>query len=135
MSAFEHSEKLTSIFGEWPSFHDAEVLRFALDRSGAEGPTLEAEVHLFAVTSDVDATGHHILKNHTRVTLRFTEVAVCDLEGFNHQNVLFSLTTSNLDPATNEGRRLQVELSASYGLSATFQCKRAIVSEAKVHVI
>ena len=62
---FENSSALESIFGRWPSFHDAEMLRVVLDRSGDEGPTLEAVIRVFEMTSDVDPKGYYVLKNHT----------------------------------------------------------------------
>ncbi len=131
MPTIEDSDKVTRIFGEWPSFHDAEVVRLVLDRSGPEGPTLEAQIHVFAATSEVDATGHYVLKNHTLVTLRFTEVALENLQWFNKQNVLFELAIVDIDPDAHEGRRLRVEFPSSYGLAAVFECKRAIVSDVK----
>jgi immunity protein 50 of polymorphic toxin system len=69
--SFENSALLESIFGRWPSFHDAEVLRVVLDRSGDEGPTLEAAIHVFEMTPDVDPKGYYVLKNHTEVTSAF----------------------------------------------------------------
>ena len=131
MSLIEHSDKLIRIFGRWPSFHDAEVLRLVLDRTGPEGPTLDVHVHVFAATSDVDSTGHYVLKDHTLVILRFTEVAVESLQGFNRQNVLFGLSVSEIAPEAHDGRRLRVEMSSSYGVEAAFECKRAIVSDVK----
>jgi hypothetical protein len=131
MQVVEHSDRVTSIFGAWPSFHDAEVVRLVLDRTGPEGPTLEVQIHVFAATSEVDSTGHFVLKNHTLVTLRFTEVALETLEGFNHQNALFELSISEVAPGAQHDRRLRVEMPSSYGLEATFDCKRAIVADVK----
>ncbi len=131
MSLIEHSDKLTRIFGRWPSFHDAEVLRLVLDRTGSEGPTLEVQIHVFAATSEVDSTGHYMLKDHTLVTLRFTEVAIEKLQWFNRQNVLFELSISEVAPVAHDGRRLRVEMPSSYGLEATFECQRAIVSDVR----
>jgi hypothetical protein len=90
MPTNEHAEKLTHIFGEWPSFHVAEVVCLVLDRSGSEAPTLEAQIHVFAVTSDLDANGHYVLANHTLVTLRFTKVALLELGGFNRRTSCLS---------------------------------------------
>jgi len=115
MPTIEHSDRVTRIFGEWPSFHDAEVVRLVLDRSGSEGPTLEVQIHVFAATSEVDATGHYVLKNHTLVTLQVTEVALEKMQWFNNQNVLFDLVIVDIDPAAHEGRRLRVELSSPTG--------------------
>jgi len=124
---WEHSSNLESVFGRWPSFHDAEVLRLSLDRSGEEGPTLDVVVHVFEMTTAIDAKGFYVLKNHTEVTLRFTHVVVSRLQWFNHQNVLSSLEVEELDPAAHEGRRFRVEMPSSYGLEAEFECRRAIV--------
>ena len=44
---FENEEKLIDIFGYWPSFHDAEILRIRLDRAGSDGPSLTADIHVF----------------------------------------------------------------------------------------
>ena len=38
LPAIEYAEAITSIFGYWPSFHDAEVLTMHLDRDGEDGP-------------------------------------------------------------------------------------------------
>ena len=133
MQAIEHAEKLTRIFGEWPSFHDAEVIRLTLDRSRSDGPSLEMDIHVFAMTAEVDSKGHYVLKNHTLVTLRFTEIATEELTGFNEQNALFDLKISEVDPATHDGRGVRVEISSSYGLAGNFVCKRAIVSEVKAY--
>jgi hypothetical protein len=39
MPLVENAAALTKIFGKWPTFHDAEVLRIVLDRAGDDGPT------------------------------------------------------------------------------------------------
>ncbi len=133
MELFEHSEKLTRIFRGWPSFHDAEVVRLILDRTGSEAPSLEAWIHVFQATSEVDSAGHYVLKNHTLVTLTFKGVALEQLQWFNQQNVLSSLEVSSIDPADHEGRRIRVEMPSLYGVEARFECKRAIVTDAKIY--
>jgi hypothetical protein len=57
MPLVENAAALTKIFGKWPTFHDAEVLRIVLDRAGDDGPTIEAQIHVFAMTSRVDDSG------------------------------------------------------------------------------
>src|SRR5262245_26846346 len=113
---FENAEELLSIFGGWPSFHDAEVLRVSLDRSGSEGPTLEAVIHVFEMTSEVDSKGFYVLTNHTEVSLKFTEVSLSRCQWFNHQNVLASLEVDELNPSEHEGRRFRVTMPSLYGL-------------------
>ena len=128
MNAIEHRDRLTSIFGQWPSFHDAEVIRLVLDRAGPEAPTLETQIHVFAATPEVDSTGHHVLTKHMLVTLRFTDVDLESLDSFNEQNVLFELSFSSIPPVEHEGRGIRVEMASSFGLAAAFECKRAIVT-------
>src|SRR5579871_2051209 len=73
MAGIENQEALTRIFGDWPSFHDAEVLSLVLGRHGIEdrpGPTLEARIHVFQMTGEVDERGYFRLGNHTLVVLR-----------------------------------------------------------------
>jgi hypothetical protein len=125
---FENAVALTSIFGGWPSFHDAEVLRVSLDRSGSEGPTLDAVIHVFEMTSEVDPKGYYVLTHHTELSLRFTEVVLSRCQWFNHQNVLSSLEVEELNPSEHEGRCFRVTMPSTYGLEAEFECKRAIVS-------
>ena len=130
---FENATELERVFGGWPSFHDAEVLTASFDRSGNDGPTLQLVVHVFEMTPEVDAKGYFVLKNHTEVTMIFTKIAVNRFEWFNHQNVLSSLEIEDIPPAEHDGRRFRIDLPSSYGLEATFECDRAIVSGVRPH--
>jgi hypothetical protein len=51
-SNIENSHLLTDIFGRWPSFHDAELLRMTLGRGEAQSfsPYLQATIHVFEMT-------------------------------------------------------------------------------------
>ena len=129
MQLVEHSDRLVRIFGRWPSFHDAEVLRVILDRTGSV-PTLEVQIHVFEMTSELDRAGHYLNRNDTLVTLRFLNVVLEELGGFNEQNVLFEMSIAST-PDTPVERRLRVEMSSSYGFGATFDCEQAEVVEVK----
>jgi hypothetical protein len=131
MDLVQDAEKLLRIFGRWPSFHDAEVIGIALDRTGREGPVLEARIHVFEMTSELDDRGYYVLQKHTLATLGFTEVLLQEFSGFNHQNVLSDLEISGVDPSQSEGRSLKVEFSPSFGLALDFLCTRAIVMGAE----
>ena len=92
------SEKLTSIFGRWPSFHDAEVheLRFQRGHIDTEAkvyefPLLTIELHLWLMTNDVDQKGYYVSTKHTLTTMKFHDVDNFKMEGFNHQNAIFGL--------------------------------------------
>lgn len=62
MPTIENQELVTEIFGEWPSFHDAEVVSLRLDRQGEgggeDGPTLDAAIHVWRTTEEVDPRGY-----------------------------------------------------------------------------
>jgi hypothetical protein len=127
IEGIENAEALSDVFGYWPSFHDAEVVRIALDRSGPQGPTLDAAIHVFHMTSDVDASGHFVLTHHTLVVLRFTKIVLRDLHGFNSQNSLSGLNIVAIDPTQNEGRRYGVGWDANWGIEADFDCQSITV--------
>ena len=130
-------EKVISVFGRWPTFHDAEVLWLGLDRHGpgvGTGPSLEAVIHAFEMTSEVAPTGHYVLKNHVLVHLRFVSVERVCLDGFNHQNALYSLSIRDAEPGAGESpddRRFEVTLDPAYGLGGTFACGGVEVVEVR----
>ena len=130
----QNSLDIEKIFGGWPSFHDAEVLRLTLERSGADGPTMETIIHVFEATKEIDSQGYYITKNHVDVTLTFINVEAIRLEGFNHQNVLMSVEVAESDPIQQEGRRWHVRMPSIYGLDAEFNCDSVIVSKVQPHV-
>jgi len=131
------SEKLLAIFGRWPSFHDAEVIQIQLSRVHAgnrsnryEGPLLFARVHTWDITNEVDSTGHYVLKNHTLVTLRFSDVRELKLEGFNHQNAIFGLTIQPKKANNPTDPKFHIELDPSFGVDATFDCASVEIVDA-----
>ena len=114
------SEKLTALFGEWPSFHDAEVLTFALDRNG---PTIRVAIDVFAMTAEVDPQGYYVLKNRSISTLRFDGVEDFSANGFNHQNVLFDVLIEDISDRQLESAKFDVTFEDSHGLEAYFLCE------------
>jgi hypothetical protein len=125
------AEQLVAVFGYWPSFHDAEVLWLWLDRrahgDGCYGPTLEALVRAFEMTSEVGADGYYVLRHHVLVHLRFLDVVELRLDGFNYQNALMGLTFADLRDRQMERVRWAVRFDSAFGLDASFQCYAAEV--------
>ena len=120
------SEKLTTIFGKWPSFHDAEVISLKLERwrsKNSPQPSLTLVLHTWKLTSEVDAQGYLVLKNSTRVTLSFTEIDEVELAGFNQQNAIFGLQLEWKSQGTNSSDVFLVTLNPAFGLSGQFECK------------
>jgi hypothetical protein len=66
VSSIQGSEKLTAIFGDWPSFHDAEIVELNLTRKEARpekayrSPSLTLKIHLWAMTKELDEKGYFI---------------------------------------------------------------------------
>jgi hypothetical protein len=120
--------RLTEVFGRWPSFHDAEVLRVRMealpDRRLAR---LEADFHVFEITDELTPTGHYALRHHTLVTLRFDGIDELALECFGDQNVLFGLRLEDITDRQLEWFRWSVAFDASVGLNATFLCAEIAV--------
>ena len=120
------SERLTSVFGYWPSFHDAEIIWLRLHRAhtdaGVTAPSLEMEIHAFEMTNEVAPTGQYVLKNHVVVHFRFTGIGFVKLEDFNCQNVLFELIISDIRQLQVQNMNFEVLLGSSYGLCGGFRC-------------
>ena len=123
-SKIQNSRSLTDIFGRFPSFHDAEVLRITLDRGEAQpfSPYLEATIHVFEMDPQVDESGGYGLKNNFAVTFRFDKVVELSLEDFNHQNVLQELIVIDVSDRQLEMVKFQVSFDGIFGVSAKFQC-------------
>jgi hypothetical protein len=119
------AELLTRVFGRWPSFHDAEVVRIALERTSdfAAGPACELDIHVFEMTSELDEKNHYVLRYHTLVTLRCEGLRESDLSGFNNQNVLAGLDLLETDRREDDRVRYELTLDPSYGVSARFACE------------
>jgi hypothetical protein len=127
------AEKVERVFGRWPSFHDAEVIRFLLERSDPHeaGPSVVAAVHVFEMTNQVGPDGTYVLRHHTMVSLRFTGVDELQLEGFNNQNVLWDLVISDIRDRQLESLRYEVTFSSSFGMGARFLCREILVESAE----
>lgn len=119
-----NSEAVTSIFGYWPNFHDAEVVELSLMRTGESSafPSARVKIHAFLVTSQMDDRGRYVTIDHSLVTMLFERIEGLALESFNHQNAIDRLRIEAID-----GDRLAVNFEAAYGLDCAFQCRSASV--------
>ena len=128
MTEIQNKEALIHIFGQWPSFHDAEIIRMSLEREGEGGPYLEAQIHVFRQTTEIGADGNYIIENPTLVTFRFTYIVLEYLKWFNHQNVLWDLEITEIKPEENDGCNFRVEMPSSYGCEAAFNCRDILIT-------
>lgn len=85
------------------------------------------------MTSEVDAKGYFVSNNNTLTVLRFNDIVLELLEGFNHQNVSSELLISEIAPAAegNAGCEYEVVFNPSFGCGAVFQCRSIQVISAE----
>ena len=131
------SEKLSKIFGYWPSFHDAEVLDLHFARGNVEPekgvydfPILTLKIHVWQLTKNVDSKGYLILLHHTLVTLKFRDVSDFQMQGFNHQNAMMELALTSQERTEGPSPYFAVELVPAFGMGASFNCLGLEVVEA-----
>jgi tRNA(adenine34) deaminase len=143
----KNSDKISSIFGYWPSFHDAEIHHVNLDiadeeawEGGSESPTLEMQIHVFEMTKDVTPDGYFVLKNHTLVRLRFHNLQDLQLSDFSYENCIFDLVFGTEPMRYSHGggpiegpppNLLTVRIDSSVGLCGEFKCLSAEVISAE----
>ena len=123
MSAAEYivgAERLIDLFGGWPSFHDAEIVRLTLDRRDHDEPDAQLFIHLWETLPDLDERGFFKREKHTLVEIVLRRFTACELKDFNLQNVLFDF---DVEAGEIDGQpAIRVTLDSSYGLSGTFTC-------------
>jgi hypothetical protein len=130
-------EKLTGIFGYWPSFHDAEVLELHFWRGNIETekgiydfPVLTLTIHVWELTKEVNSKGFLVLRHHTLTRLRFYDVDGFQMRGFNHQNAIMELSLRSEQRADGPSPYFAVEVEPAFGMGASFKCLRVEVLDA-----
>lgn len=136
LARIKNADLLTDVFGRFPTFHDAEVLRVTLDRGDRSdfGPSLEALIHVFEQTSDVDESGRYVLKNHVLVLFRFSKIVDLQLKDFNQQNVLWNLEINQLSDREPDKVKFKVVFRSSFGVSASFHCEAVSIESVEPYV-
>ena len=143
-SLVENSEKLSAFFGEWPSFHDAEVVDLHLWRGmmfsgdGIPGnwdprnilPVMTVKIRVLR------ATQANLSGKDAEVTLRFHDFAHLDLKEFNHVNQLGGdgltvgvISRGKLPNGDDLPPYLSVVFENGFGMKASFLCFRIEVLE------
>jgi hypothetical protein len=111
LSAVAGAQDLYDWFGYWPAFHDAEIIRLHLNRTGFSSLALRT----WQMTKELDGEGYYVLTKHVVVEFILSGVSGVALDGFNHQNVIRALTLER----RKEGFRITLE--PSYGLAGTIE--------------
>lgn len=117
LSLVAGSEKLTRIYGDWPSFHDSEVVELHLWR-GQIKPGDWDDSNVFPVlTVKIRILQDSPTTYDTLTTLRFADVNDYEMGGFNHQNEIFDLTIAVPDP--DKCPSILVEFQEAFGMHAS----------------
>ena len=122
VSLVKNSEKITNYFGEWPSFHDAEILRVQLDRQKC---SCQIEIYYFKTLNEVDSGGDYKQAAHCRIVFQLLDIELLELTDFNYQNVISALTIKRLQDL------IEVTLHPSYGLFGKIHCRKVILKSIK----
>src|SRR5688500_20139298 len=102
-------ERLTEIFGYWPSFHDSEVTSIRLERRGRdqwEGPVAYVSVHVFEGYREAGRPAEVKWRTHTIVTFRFATVVDMSLRGLHQQNASQEVTFGTEPPQNRDTNRV-----------------------------
>ena len=143
----QHSNRITDIFGYWPTFHDAWIQKLSLSVDGGEpwipssaSPVLDLQVHVFEMTKDVTEEGYIVLAKHTLACLQFRNIESLQLSNFSYQNSIYELIFG-IEPkiflyggGPAEGpppNVITVNINSSCGLSGEFKCQEAEVMSAE----
>lgn len=129
------SEKLIDAWGDWPSFHDAEIIQCSFERAfpvefGCNITRLL--IHLRQYISIGENTADYQIIQTKSVLAKFVFSSVSDLElsDFNHQNVINSFTVSPIFKDNKIG--LLVDIEPAWGLGGFFRCTEATLESVEV---
>jgi hypothetical protein len=113
------ADAVVAWFGEWPSFHDAEILSIHINRRGLS----VMRIHTWNLSSRLDRTGHFVREREAVIAFEFAGIKTLRLHGedADRQNVIQGLGIEQ----TDEGYRL--ELAPCYGLAGELTVEQIAV--------
>jgi len=118
----KNAKLLLDHFGEWPCFHDSEVISIHLDRGTIDTfdmPTMEVTINL------VDWPRFNETKewvHNPKITLRFKGSSFEYIDGFNYQNVLEEMKITEINQIKDKGGKFEIDLVGSFGCGVRFKC-------------
>jgi hypothetical protein len=117
------SELVTEIFGYWPSFHDATVVRMSLETTNTYvvGPNLCADIYAFEMANESNLDGSMVLRHNVLISFCFAGVDDLHLDGFWNQNTLLQLAITDIRSRQLEWLKFEVFIDG-YGISTKFLC-------------
>lgn len=116
--ALSGARELEHWFGEWPSFHDAEVIEVRLSVEEASLIRLRT----WKMSKEIDSRGHYVRTQQVVVSFELHGVFGLELFEFGHQNVLNGLFVDKVDG----GHR--IELEQLHGVGGWILAREVVVS-------
>ncbi len=127
------SEQLIDIYGEWPSFHDAEILLICLDRNYYDEinhsyrPAITIKIHCFNLTNDIIEGKYKTTKHHS-ITLIFTGLVEFEFKyGFGNQNVVSDIIITDISSHQLEDIKYSIYIDSMTQCELQFQCHKTKV--------
>ena len=120
-------ELVTDTYGEWPSFHDAEILGVSLSLANYESigkrarATIDINVYLIKNINEVTADFETVTYKENVITFEFNNVEDFNIEGFTYQNVIDDLVFKKQPDG------IIVEMISITGAHIRFQCTEIIL--------
>jgi|SRR5579863_40807 hypothetical protein len=108
------AQELFDWFGYWPSFHDAEVVRFRLE-AGAPSSLV---IRTWEMTNQVDAKGFYELRKHVVVEFSIEAISTINVQELLAHSILLDLAVDKTELG------FQLSFTAAYGLSGTIEARR-----------
>ena len=118
------NEKVKSIFGRWPIFHDAEIMSFTFERDN-KNKTGRVILKLNYWENDTEYSDdihyEYVKKNNSIITLIFSGLFDSEVDGFNYQNVINELRFKEIKDG------VLVEIDSIFGIGGKLKCKNVEV--------
>jgi len=129
-SFFTNSESVVAAFGCWPTFCEAEVISFSVERAlpyrnGSSLARMAIHVREYKTVGEGSVDFAHVLTKSILVRFAFDGISEVEFSEFNHQNVIQDLLVSQ-DKEVKDGRLL-VEVESIWGFGGGFRCSAARV--------
>jgi Immunity protein 50 len=124
------AEKVIAALGYWPKFHDAEIILFSAARAlpfktGDTMGHLNLNVRQYISVGEGTAQYEQILSKSVLIRFIFNEIRDIEISGFNHQNVIDSITFSRIQ--INDRANIVVEIESIFGLGGSLCCSAVAV--------
>ena len=112
-------------FGFSPNFHDAEIIGLDLRR---DPEASVFRVHAWRTSAELDPNGHYRRDRHAIVVFELAGITELQLDGWNHQNVLFEMRIASIEGG------YEMNLATSYGMEGRIVAKAVNVTVQPIEV-